>query len=481
MAEIETSLLAKVHASEGAYSQPVLIGFLRSRKKYIGTLVEAVNGQSLKDLKRAIKKKGGKKLKVYPEINTIFAEMPVDKVTELTSISCAQKVYEAEGDIKPCLNQSVPLIMGAEKWQIPYRIKGQKLEGQGIKVAVIDGGIDKKHPDFGWWRIKRIKNFSGGRKYHGTEHGTHVAGIIAGSGKASGYRFSGVAPKVKLYIAKVFINNETTRDIILDAIRWAIKKKVHVINMSLGERHACSDGSCSLCQMTDYAVSRGITVVVAAGNSGPWEGTIECPGNAKLAITVGAATKAQPLLIAGFSSRGSVKNSAGKPDLVAPGIGIIAPQPKKQYEMMKGTSMAAPHVTGLVALLYQAKKNLPGKKKLTPAEIKLALKQGCVDLKAHHTAQGCGLVNLKRSLAIIQPTPRPSWFSKRRKKIPLVAGALAQTEIIAPQPATCPASLPMFCPHYDENVCNTRYETCVHYQAATQVNVLKKVKEMEPT
>src|SRR5512136_2367185 len=100
MAEIESSLLAKIHNAGSLHTRTVLIGFLHSRPKRIGTLIEATSHQSLKELKREIKKKGGKKIKVYKEINTIYAEMPVDKVTELASVACAQKVYDAEGDVK---------------------------------------------------------------------------------------------------------------------------------------------------------------------------------------------------------------------------------------------------------------------------------------------------------------------------------------------------------------------------------------------
>jgi serine protease AprX len=476
MAEIEASLLAKVHSAEGIHERPVLIGFLRSRKKRVGTLIEATSGQSLKELKRQVKKKGGKKIKVYKEINTLYAEMPVDKVTELASVSCAQKVYDAEGDIKPCLNESVPLVMGVEKWELPYRVKWRKIEGQGIKVAVIDSGIDKKHPDFAW-RIKRVRNFSGGRKYKGTEHGTHVAGIIAGSGKVSGYRFTGVAPKVKLYVAKIFINSETptTRNTVIEATRWAIKKKVQIINMSFGDAQGCSDGTCPLCKIADYAVEQGITVVTVTGNIGPAEGTITCPGNSKRAITVGATTKTLPILVTGFSSRGSPKQP-DKPDVVAPGDKIVAPQPEGQYTAMSGTSMAAPHVSGLAALLYQSGKYVNGKRRMTSAEIKHTLKQGSIDLGEHFTAQGSGLVNFENDLTAIHQSRNWAWFPKRKKNKPQPVGQTSRPQLAEVQAATCPAVMNMFCSHYDKNLCNDIYESCIHYQAGKQAKVLRQIR-----
>lgn len=483
MAEIETALLEKVHRLEGAQSSSTLVGFLRPRKKRVGTLIEAKDGQSMKELKREVKKRGGKKLKVYQEINTLYAEMPVDQVNELTSVACAQKVYDAEGDIKLTLNESVPLVMGVEKFELPYRFKHRKLEGQGIKVAVIDSGVDKTHPDFGW-RIKQVKNFSGGHKYKGIEHGTHVAGIIGGSGKASGYRYVGVAPRVNLYVGKVFINSETptSRPIIIDAILWAVRKKVDIINMSFGDSQGCSDGTCILCKTADYASRQGITVVAAAGNGGPAEGSISCPGNARRAITVGATTKTKPVVVAGFSGRGSPQQP-NKPDVVAPGDRIIATQPSQQYVAMSGTSMAAPHVSGIVALLSQAAQSVTRKSRPSPEEMKQFLTKAGHDLGEHSTAQGKGFINFEHELAELQTLPKSFWFSKKKSsaayqappgKSPLLHPASTQITAIPFQ--TCPSALKGFCPHYNPDSCNENYTACIHYQAINQTKVLEHVK-----
>lgn len=482
MAEIESSLLEKVHAAEGPQSDTTLTGWLRPRKKRIGTLIEAKDGQSLKALKREIKKKGGKKFKLYPEINTLYAEVPVDQVTDLTSVTCAQKVYDAEGDITLTLNQSVPLIMGVEKFQLPYRFKHRKLEGQGIKVAVIDSGIDKRHPDLAW-RVKKTKNFSGGRKNAGIEHGTHVAGIIAGSGKKSGYRFVGVAPKVSLYNVKVFINSQTPtgRPTIISAILWAVRQKVDVINMSFGDNQGCSDGSCIICKTADYAASQGVVVIAAAGNAGPAEGSISCPGNARQVITVGATTKTEPVVVAGFSGRGSAYQP-DKPDVVAPGDRIVAAQPGGTYAAMTGTSMAAPHVSGIVALLQQAARRAKRKKRhLAPDEVKGLLKQAGHDLGEHASAQGTGLIHFEQQLSVLQPPKPSSWFAKSPSPSPVSPGLPAHeggTRLEAVEPApTCPTALNGFCPHYVPETCNAHYRECIHYQKATQAKVLGELKQ----
>ena len=138
MAVIEAALLAKIQNPATIAGRPVLIGFLRSRTKRVGALIEATSGQTLNELKREIKKKGGKRLKIYREINTIYAEMPVDKVEEMASVSCAQHIYDAEGDIRPTLFESVPLVMGVARIELPYHVRDKKIEGKGVKVAVID-------------------------------------------------------------------------------------------------------------------------------------------------------------------------------------------------------------------------------------------------------------------------------------------------------------------------------------------------------
>ncbi len=489
MAEIEASLLAKVQSMESGHDQPVLVGFLRGRKKYIGVMVTCKFGQTLDDVVREVKKRGGKKIRMYHEIGTIYAELPVDKISGLTTLTSAERVYDAERTVTPCLYDSVPLSIGVERWKLPYILNGKRLTGKGIKVAVLDSGIDKRHPDFGW-RIKKLKNFTRESLHKETSHGTHVAGIIGGSGKVSGYRFSGAAPQVSFYIAKVLTNSDNPKKIkvygIFDAIRWAVKQKVHVINMSLGTSW-CSDGTCPLCKMADYAVSQGITVVVSAGNNPPFP-TISCPGNAKQVITVGASTKTPKIVVPSFSSRAHPHRS-GKPDMVAPGVAIKAPQPGKGYGFKDGTSMAAPHVSGLAALFYQAARYLGKRKRPTPADIKQWLKQGCQPLGEHPGAEGSGLVNFHKTLELLQQNKTRSWFRRKRKKLQIAehcdsvpelpaAASLALENQSTESPRTCPAALNVFCPHYNPETCDESYEDCIHYQTASQEKILREVHDI---
>ena len=294
----------------------------------------------------------------------------------------------------------------------------------------------------------------------------------------------GVAPKATLYNVKVFINSTTPtmRPTIISAILWAVRKKADIINMSFGDNQGCSDGTCIICKTADYAARQGVTVVAAAGNAGPAEGTISCPGNARQSITVGATTKTEPVVVAGFSGRGSAQQP-DKPDIVAPGDRIMAAQPGGHYAAMTGTSMAAPHVSGIAALLHQAAQRIRRKNRLAPEDVKQFLVRAGHDLGEHATAQGKGLINFEQELRILQPPKQSAWFFKKspaalQKEFPESdAAAQLAPAGLSPEPiSTCPSALQGFCPHYIPETCNEHYSACIHYQAANQSNVLDQIK-----
>ncbi|MEV7995367.1 S8 family peptidase [Streptomyces sp. NPDC086077] len=260
-----------------------------------------------------------------------------------------------DGKVKAVLDRSTAQINAPTAWNAGY-------EGQGVKVAVLDTGIDAGHRDLAD-RIAGAKDFSGsGHTGDPFGHGTHVASTVAGTGAASGGERRGVAPKAELLIGKVLDDNGWGAESgIIDGMEWAADEGAKVVNMSLGA-DILTDGTDSMSlALNSLTASTDTLFVVAAGNSGPHQYTVGTPGAADAALTVGAVDRNDSL--ASFSSRGPRHgDNAVKPDVTAPGVGIVAARAKdsligtpvsNDYSALDGTSMATPHVAGAAALLVQ--------------------------------------------------------------------------------------------------------------------------------
>jgi len=250
--------------------------------------------------------------------------------------------------------------------QVPWGVKSvyndsllsKSSGGLNVNVAVLDTGVFKTHPDLKD-RIKVCKDFSGtvnvvdGKCDDKNGHGTHVAGIIAADGGSDGLGIYGMAPEVNVFVYKVCSNNGTCwADDIAVALRMAVDEGANIVNMSLGS----DNPSQLITDAIDYAVSKNVLVVAASGNDGPYVGSIDYPGANANVVAVGAVDK--DIQISDWSSRGS--NSTSKQYVVeekdiefaAPGVNIESTWKDGGYAILSGTSMASPHVAGLVAKLW---------------------------------------------------------------------------------------------------------------------------------
>jgi serine protease AprX len=280
------------------------------------------------------------------------------------------------------------------------------VNGQGVTIAVIDSGISV-HPALSQKVIANVSYVSGDPSIADAfGHGTHVAGIIAGSstGTTSLYN-GGIAPGAKLVNVRVLGKDGTgwTSDVIA-GIEWVIANRtrynIRIINLSLGHPVNESSATDPLCKAVMDAASAGIVVIASAGNSGkapdgsPILGGITSPGNSPYAITVGAINTKSTItrrddVMATYSSRGPTKFDFGvKPDVVAPGNKIVsleaygsslavnnpwlhaAGKTTNAYMQLSGTSMSAAVVSGGAALLLQANP------RTTSAQLKIALQTG---------------------------------------------------------------------------------------------------------
>ncbi|MET9231863.1 S8 family serine peptidase [Lentzea sp. NPDC003310] len=259
-----------------------------------------------------------------------------------------------DGIRKPSLDRSVAQI-GAPA---AHR-KG--ITGKGTKVAIVDTGVDEKHPDLAGQQIAE-KNFTTDPdNTDNVGHGTHVGATVA----SHDAEYGGVAPGAQLIDAKVCVEFGCQESWILDGMRWAAEQGAQVINMSLGGTDTPEVDPLEQA-VNDLTAQYGTLFVIAAGNSGS-PGSVGSPGSADAALTVGAVDRDDKL--ANFSSKGPrVGDSGLKPEVTAPGVDIVAAKAgSSDHVAFSGTSMATPHVAGAAALLRQQHPEW------TPAQLKSVL------------------------------------------------------------------------------------------------------------
>ncbi|MPZ95482.1 MAG: S8 family serine peptidase, partial [Propionibacteriales bacterium] len=348
-------------------------GYHDAARKSLPLLLTAPGGPSAKSLPRV--PSGVRKVRDLASIGTVSVSAAKSRMesvwTSLRGTAAARttstnarlagaaKVW-LNAKVQSTLDESVPLVGAPEAWDAGY-------DGDGVPVAVLDTGYDATHADLAG-RVTAARNFSededppGATAVDGNGHGTHVAATVAGSGAASDGARKGVAPGADLLIGKVLDDSGSGfTDQIIAGMEWAVAEGAEVVSMSLGTPWA-SDGTDPMSQAVDRLTeSSGALFVIAAGNAGPSEETVGSPGAATAALTVGATTKQDDA--AWFSSRGPrVGDLAIKPEIVAPGAGIVAARAAgtslgslvdDDYTSLNGTSMATPHVAGAAAIVAQ--------------------------------------------------------------------------------------------------------------------------------
>lgn len=355
---------------------------------------------------------------------------------------------------RPCLDQSVPRIYGDPALT---NIQ-PKTYGEGITWAVIDSGINPDHPHFtlsarpgetptslieSRWNCCELKDVVpdalSGTLADPSGHGTHVAGIIAGQSQVDAQglvRYSGVAPRAKLTIYRCLQGSPA-----VGSDSWVIKAlqhiadrneawgtlAVHGVNLSLSGPYNAEVMGCGhspICKELRRLWRQGVIVCVAAGNSGqqtvlaPQRGagaqafaevdlktalSIGDPANLEECIAVGSVHRDQPHTfgVSYFSSRGPTADGRPKPDCVAPGERInsansrfLAGQSHTHYIRRDGSSMACPHVSGLLAAFLSIRKEFIGR----PDEVKRLMMSTAIDLHRDRYHQGAGLPSLRRML-----------------------------------------------------------------------------------
>jgi serine protease AprX len=427
---ISLFLLPAAHLGAAPEPAPIdpLITQIEGRQ---GAFVHVRPGGSLTEAQAAAEAAGATLGTNYHQIGVflaygeaaVFQEVALSSEVEWIE---ANRVLEYLTDTSHVATRGQQVLDGAVK-------AGRKvIDGSGVGVAVIDSGIDASHPDLddrvalnlrivctvpggaiaigggtglGFSECRGPKTFvpmentdvAGG-------HGTHVSGIIAGTGQASGGTYHGAAPGASLY--GLASGTVLTVENAMDGLRWVLENHdqvspaIRVVNNSWGSGYRKADENDPLTgamtKLQNAVIADGVTVVFAAGNSGGTGAnpttSVQCvnttPGNVCVASTYDRDAGDRNGPVSSFSSRGKADNTttpadeadpATWPDISAPGQFIVSTcrytlpvcwahagqvgDPPNAYSELSGTSMAAPHISGIVAQLYQVK---PG---LTPAQV----------------------------------------------------------------------------------------------------------------
>ncbi|NJM23882.1 MAG: S8 family serine peptidase [Richelia sp. SL_2_1] len=324
--------------------------------------------------------------------NGFLTELSPEKIKQIAAREDVEYI-EADKPLIAELDQSTEVVGVVSA-------RNQKLAGtgRGIIIAVLDGEVDINHPDLKG-RVVHKRNYTDEPWGNPHKHGTHVAGIIAGNGS----QYQGIAPGATIWSYKImpsqsgFKGAEAIEDVIKD-----MKYGVRIANCSWGVPDKRLDGTSIWAKTADKATKLGLILVKSAGNNGRHGlRSITSPADAKGDLIVVGASSRDGSRVMHFSSRGPTGDNRPKPDILAPGDRIIAAKPNGGYVRSSGTSMAAPHIAGIAALMLERNP------RLKPWLVKKILMETAKPLASNsHNYQGKGLVDVVKALQMAeQPLP----------------------------------------------------------------------------
>ena len=420
---------------------PILEARARMQTGRSTVIVRAADAAAASLIRERLTRLGGVLRRPLPIIDGYAADVPNTALRILGRDPHVQHVALDRAAVGTMERTSATVGATALRQQSGY-------DGAGVGVAIIDSGITPWHDDLTdaagvAQRVDRFVDFVNARltAYDDYGHGTHVAGVIAGNGFDSNGARAGIAPGARLIALKVLDASGKGRiSDVIAALDYVIAERealnIRVVNLSVATGVYESYNADPLTLAARRVVEAGIVVVAAAGNHGssPAGRTqyagITAPGNAPWVLTVGASSHGRTSAreddtVAAFSSRGPAAiDYVAKPDLVAPGVGIeslsdpasafyttkaryllsgAVPTSFLPYLSQSGTSMAAPVVTGTIALMMQANPAL------TPNQIKAILQYTAQPYAAYNAlTQGAGFLNAKGAVSLAQFLASPA-------------------------------------------------------------------------
>ncbi len=321
-----------------------------------------------------------KSLKKSKDIVSVEEDAPMRAITP----GGPRLLFEGQPDMaSETVPSGISQVRAPQAWDIT--------RGKGIKVAILDTGIDHSHPDL-------RPNVRGGQSFvpHETStmdhngHGTHCAGTVAAAFTASGV--VGVAPAASLYPVKVLdARGSGSFSWLIAALDWCIDNEIHIASMSLGAAAAPT----AVGEMCDFAFAKGVLLVGAAGNSGDRVGYPAAFGSVVAVSAIDSANR-----LASFSCRGP------EIELAAPGVDVLSTVPGGGYSRFNGTSMACPHVAGAAALAWGSHRFPTGEERQNVTIRRLlahtATELGAVGRDEHF---GFGRVDAEQAAFAMTPPP----------------------------------------------------------------------------
>jgi hypothetical protein len=323
--------------------------------------------------------------------------------------------------VSPDTTSSAGLDLSGTQWGITAVRAEQawsRSKGSGVTVAVLDTGVDATHPDLAGrvtqgWSTYYERPLEVGMDNDLGSHGTHVAAIIAGD--ADGDGVNGVAPEVTILPVQVLGPDGATDAQVADGIDWAVRNGADIINMSLGgEKNIFDKGGNLSCAAVARAYEAGVVVVVAAGNSGGYGNPENRPASCRGAISVAALDE--------NLDRAFFSNFDATVSVSAPGRRIVSAVPTSApfpFDLWDGTSMAAPFVSGVAALILSVNPDM------SVDEVTARLRNTAVDLGAPGVdpETGYGLVDAAAAVGLAPSDAISSRSSVRAVGIPRVTNA----------------------------------------------------------
>ena len=363
--EVEVEAFEEVRVEEDMYN--VLVGFTHSpgeaEKELIGNL-------------------GGEVKRSFNIVDAMEINIPENALAVLGNSEIVRYVEpNAEVEAHQTVPWGIDRVFGDEKYSFDT---WNEADGQGVGVAILDTGIDEDHeslpePQDG---TNTIDDTHWGDDGNG--HGTHVAGTVAALDNDTGV--VGVGPEIDLYAVKVLDDGGGgTWSSVAAGIEWAVKEDIPILNMSLG-----GGDSETLRESVEEARNEGHLIIASAGNDGNPGGrgdNVGYPAAYDEVIAVAASDD--------NDNRASFSSTGPQVELIAPGVNVLSTVPGDDYEEYSGTSMSAPHVAGVAALVWDAE----GAELGDNEDIRVILQETAEDLGLDDEHQGYGLVRADKAVA----------------------------------------------------------------------------------